>query len=309
MLPNLAGKTALCVGATSGIGKGVAFRLAKMNANVTILARNQAAGKEMTTVMKSINPAGQFDVVSCDASSMKSIVSACDEFRSKNGKLNYCVLSQGLASLSGRNETEEGIDLKMALHYYGRMLVINELGELLRKAAATEETRVMSVLGLVSGDAYINLEDLELRNNFTLRNCAGATGFYNDLAFDQLSRIYSGGGAHSKNMSFVHVAPGAVATSWGSGFPFPLKNVLDFAKRFLRSPDQCAEVLVDIGLLGPSMGADRAVGGGSGGSDAAGFHKMSPTGGEAAREKAHSDANREAVWVHTQELLARVLAR
>lgn len=124
MLANLAGKTALCVGATSGIGEGIAYKLlANMRANVIILARNQEAGKKMANAMESINPEGKYDVISCEATSMKSIAQACKEVSQKTDKLNYCVLSQDVGSLNVRTETNEGIDRKMALHYYGRVTV------------------------------------------------------------------------------------------------------------------------------------------------------------------------------------------
>ena len=38
---NLFGKTALVCGSTQGIGKATAFTLAKMGANVTLMARNE----------------------------------------------------------------------------------------------------------------------------------------------------------------------------------------------------------------------------------------------------------------------------
>lgn len=36
-------------------------------------------------------------------------------------KLDILVLTQGIATTQGRTETEEGIDMKMALHYYSRV--------------------------------------------------------------------------------------------------------------------------------------------------------------------------------------------
>lgn len=46
---NLAGKHAVVIGGTSGIGHGIAATLAAANASVTIVGRNAAAGQEIVT--------------------------------------------------------------------------------------------------------------------------------------------------------------------------------------------------------------------------------------------------------------------
>jgi len=188
LVPDLTGKVALVGGATSGIGKGIAYVLAGLNADVAVLARNERLGQEVVEDLRRINPNGTYEMLLCDASSMKSIQAACSDFNTKFSKLNYLVMSQGIANLNGRTETSEGIDTKMALHYYGRMNFINQLSPVLRKTAETEEVRVASVLGL--GAPFIDLKDLALKDSYSVYNAASATGLYNDLAVDQLSREY-----------------------------------------------------------------------------------------------------------------------
>jgi len=119
---SLRGKYVVCVGATSGIGKGVAIKLAQMEANVTVVGRNPALGEEVLSELVNANPKGDHRIVLVDASSMKSIVKGCDEYLTKNeGKpLHYLVQSQGIFTNAGRIETSEGIDNKLALHYYAR---------------------------------------------------------------------------------------------------------------------------------------------------------------------------------------------
>ena len=40
--------------------------------------------------------------------------------------LDYLVLTQGIASLDGFTPTSEGIDRKLALHYYSRIATIQQ---------------------------------------------------------------------------------------------------------------------------------------------------------------------------------------
>ena len=74
MNPSLIGKNAVCVGGTSGIGQGIAIRLAQSHANVTIIGRNADAGAKIVSEMKSIHPTGQYDFMKCDA---KDIFRCC----------------------------------------------------------------------------------------------------------------------------------------------------------------------------------------------------------------------------------------
>lgn len=60
--------------------------------------------------------------------------------------------------LGGFDDTGEGIDKKMAVHFYGRVKLFVELAPLLQAASdAGEDARVISVLGAGQG----NKADLE----------------------------------------------------------------------------------------------------------------------------------------------------
>jgi NAD(P)-dependent dehydrogenase (short-subunit alcohol dehydrogenase family) len=92
----LTGKNALCVGATSGIGRAVAIHLAQLKANVTVVGRNPQLGSEVLAELNKYNPEGNHSVVIADASSMRGIESGCREYLAALGDkpLHYCVLSQ-----------------------------------------------------------------------------------------------------------------------------------------------------------------------------------------------------------------------
>jgi 3-oxoacyl-[acyl-carrier protein] reductase len=96
-MSNLQGRNAFCVGATNGIGRAVAIRLAELGANVTIVGRNSAAEPELISELKKVNPAGNHSFVTIDASSMKSIRRGCQSYLDANKQmpLHYLVMSQG----------------------------------------------------------------------------------------------------------------------------------------------------------------------------------------------------------------------
>ena len=112
---------------------------------------------------------------------MKNVVSTASQVRSKTSTLNYLVLSQGVMTMRGRTETSEGIDMKMALHFYSRWKFVDELLPLLRAARERDqEARVMSVLAPGYG-GKVDLDDLGLKKTFSLLAAALQVPTYNDL--------------------------------------------------------------------------------------------------------------------------------
>lgn len=294
---SLAGKVALCVGSISGIGKAIACRLAELNANVIVVGRNKDAGKDLVKQLKFINTKGSYDMIQCDATSMSAIAASCTEFETKFDRLDFCILSQGIATLSGRNETPEGIDEKLASHYYGRIMFIIKLDNILRKTAASNDVRVLNILSGGIHSPYSHLDDLAVKNNYSLTNAANAAGFYNDLAMDAIARDFKQ--SNIPNISFIHAAPGFVRTTWGKDFHPFLRAPLRLLQRFGMTPEKCADNMVNNALLGKHMGPAY---------DGATFHLMTEKGIEAKRTTLHNDIYRNAVWAHTNEVLANAVS-
>ena len=124
---NCAGRRAVVVGGTSGIGHGIAMRLAKANFGVTIVGRNAERGKEIVAQLTALG--GQsHEFMACDATLISNLRAFAGEYAKKYPALDVLVETQGIASVEGRVETAEGIDQKLALHYYGRMALIEVRG-------------------------------------------------------------------------------------------------------------------------------------------------------------------------------------
>jgi hypothetical protein len=131
--------------------------------------------------------------------------------------------------MNGRTETDEGIDNKLSLHYYGRMLFIRQLGDKLKQTALQQTDNDVRVLSILSGGkhgSYTDVTDLDLKRNFSLPNAANAAGFYNDLALDHLARedaylaTADSAAGDKRGISFIHACPGFVKTPWGKDFPW-----------------------------------------------------------------------------------------
>lgn len=174
---SLINKTALIIGGTSGLGESVALKLASMQASVIIAGRNEKAASSIIEKCKSINPSGNYSFLPIDLMLMKDCKRFASEFKiSQQKKLDFLIITAGIMSMNGRTETDEGIDRKMAVHYYGRWKLIHEMMPLLKSS----NTKVMSVLAACKG-GQINESDLDLKHTFSIRNASLAAPTYNDL--------------------------------------------------------------------------------------------------------------------------------
>jgi NAD(P)-dependent dehydrogenase (short-subunit alcohol dehydrogenase family) len=179
---------AVIFGGTSGIGQAMTETLAAYlngRVHIVIVARNKVAADNIIASLPkptaSEAAGSKYEFMACDVTLMKGVHAACRELSERLPKINFLVLSAGVFSFSGREETEEGIDKKMASRYYSRWAIINGLLPSLRKAKeAGEDASVLSILGAGMGPE-VDLEDLGLKKGYSGWKAMTQTIGYNDL--------------------------------------------------------------------------------------------------------------------------------
>ena len=96
---------ALVVGATSGIGHGIAVTLASQGHSIILAGRSSEAATRIIEECKSKGE-GTFTFMKVDCFSLNAVRTLCSSIP----KLDWLIMSQGMATIQGYTETEEGFD-------------------------------------------------------------------------------------------------------------------------------------------------------------------------------------------------------
>jgi len=231
--------------------------------------------------MSAFSKTGKHSFVSCDGSLLSNVASFSKEFASSHPRLDYLVVTQGIATTQGRTETPEGLDVKMSLHYYARMAFIQTLLPLM----TGDDPRVLTVLSAGVHKPFPGYKtDPDLKTTYSLVNAANAAGFYNDLGVESLALEHP-------TVSFIHAAPGTVNTNWGTELPLLFRGLVRLIQPLFRSIDDCGEYM-SCALLDPEYKG--------------GWSLMGDHGQKVAPTPLQAEA-REFVWTHTQDVLKGLL--
>jgi len=243
---SLTGKRAIVAGGTSGIGEGIAERLAKANVEVTILGRNEERGKAVLAKLNAASPSLSHRFVATDLSLIRN-ANAFARAEVEAGKpLDFLVLSAGIVQTS-LHKTVEDVDTKMAVHYFTRVALAMQLQPLLQKSS---DARVLTILSGGIHSAYKDYEqNFQLTSSSYMVNSANAAGFYNDIAIEQLAAL-------NPSAAYFHAAPGFIKTNWGSELPWYSRGPVRFLQLFATSIESVGEFMC-APLFNPELKATQ----------------------------------------------------
>jgi dehydrogenase/reductase SDR family member 12 len=155
----LDGQTALVTGPTSGLGREVARALALAGARVVLAGRSTERLAALGNELAAETGADRYPTLVVDMSSLASVRAAVEQLGAREERLDILVDNAG-GMFGERRESEDGIELTLALMVVGSFALVSGLLPILRRSPGG---RVISV---ASGGMYaqpVDFEDLEWR--------------------------------------------------------------------------------------------------------------------------------------------------
>lgn len=152
---DLTGRRVVVTGASSGVGLGLAQRLAATGATLVLPVRNEAKGAAALAAICRQVPAADVSLRSLDLSSLASIAELGDELRAEGHPIHVLVNNAGVMSPPERQTTEDGFELQFGTNHLGHFALVGELLPLLQAGSG----RVVSQLSIAAARGGINWVD------------------------------------------------------------------------------------------------------------------------------------------------------
>ena len=225
-------KTCLVTGATNGIGKATAGRLAELGATVLAVARDRARGEQVAAEIRRRAPRARVEVLTADLSRLGQVRTLAAQDQDRYDRLDVLVNNAGVAKFH-RELTPDGLGVTFATNHLGPFLLTNLLLDQLKKSAPA---RVVTV----SSDRHkqqrsIPWDDLEHRRECSYK----ASKLLNILFTYELARRLVGIGVTANCLS-----PGFVRTNLGREATGAFRVFLRLARPFQSSPEAGAQTSV-----------------------------------------------------------------
>jgi len=231
-------KTCLITGATSGIGKAAAFKLADLDTSLILLSRNEKKGERICKQIGEKNKNTKVKFYRVDISSMKDIRRAVENIKSDFNHIDVLINNAG-ARFDNYLKNEEGIELTFATNHLGHFLLTLSLIEMLKKSA---QGRIINVSSSVHTGVTQELNDIVVPVYYDRRVAYGRSKLANLYFTYELSKKLKNSGI---TVNALH--PGGVATNFSRNnglLPWVKHYIYYLLKRQLLSPKKAAETII-----------------------------------------------------------------
>jgi NAD(P)-dependent dehydrogenase (short-subunit alcohol dehydrogenase family) len=141
----MSGKTCLLTGATSGIGKETAVRLAMLGANLIVVARTAERGETAVDAIRRRAPDAAVDVLTADLSSLAQVAGLAEAVLARYERLDVLINNAGVLTVRPRL-TGDGLESTFAINHLAPFLLTGLLRGLLERSAPSRVVTVASAV-------------------------------------------------------------------------------------------------------------------------------------------------------------------
>jgi NAD(P)-dependent dehydrogenase (short-subunit alcohol dehydrogenase family) len=162
-VPDLTGRLVVVTGANSGLGLGLATRIARRGGEVVMAVRNQSKGEAAIDTIRRSVPEANVSLRSLDLASLASVAALGEGLVNEGRPIDILINNAGIMTPPKCVTTTEGFELQFGSNYLGHFALTAHLLPLLRAAGAA---RVTSLSSLVNRLGRIHFEDLQSQDGY-----------------------------------------------------------------------------------------------------------------------------------------------
>lgn len=236
-MTDLAGRTCLVTGATSGHGRAVAGGLARMGADVVLHGRSEE--KLFRTRSEIETETGRLpEILVADLASRADVDRMADTFLSWDRPLQVLVNNAGLVCRE-RQETRDGIEMTLGVNYLAHFQLTRRL---LERMGESGGARIVNVSSDTHRTVRLDLDDLELRSGYGVMRAYGLSKLCIVHSTLELARRLEG-----SDVTVNACDPGPVTSNIGQNNPGAARRILKVVMRLaFPSADRAARTALHL---------------------------------------------------------------
>jgi NAD(P)-dependent dehydrogenase (short-subunit alcohol dehydrogenase family) len=164
--------TALVTGATDGLGRSVAFELARRGEHVLVHGRSRERGKSTVAQIRAETGNDRVEFHLADLAELRQVSALADEIEEAHQELDVLInnagIGSGLPESRSRQESRDGYELRFAVNYLAGFLLTQRLLPLLRSSAPARIVNVASI-----GQHPIDFDNVMLTRDYSAARAYG----------------------------------------------------------------------------------------------------------------------------------------
>lgn len=230
-IPDFSKKKIVITGCTAGIGKEAAMILAKKNADIVILARNEEKALKTKEMLLSINPNINVDFIKFDQSDYESIDNAVKELLDKHQDFYALVANAGILYPSKGIPSKQGYPLTIDTNFLGLRRFLDQIID------KVHDKRFILQGSLVAGLHISKKADVLSPKNSLFKQ-------YN-ISKAGVESLWYSYAKETKDNSFILVEPGITSTDLLRQWKQPIKWLgTTFVRIFSHSPKKASLTII-----------------------------------------------------------------
>lgn len=230
-------KTVVITGATSGIGRLAADKLARLGARLVLVARDPRRAEATLARLREIGPGQAHRAYIADLSRLSEMKGVGAEIAAAEPRIDVLVDNAG-AIFSSRKLTADALERTFAVNHMAYFVLTALLRE---RLIASAPARIVLTASNAHRGETLDLDDLQSARGYDMRQAYGRSKLANILFTRELARRLAGTGVTANALH-----PGFVRTGFGRGSGGPTEILVRLAMRFGASPVSGADTIVHL---------------------------------------------------------------